>query len=256
MSIQRKFAIGCGGLASMVVVVVFCLGYFWLRNYVTFEIAVGEEFASRSRLPEAPGPVPGTVSSYPYDWCDPLEFRASPNPQRFFVRVFRSVNSWETPTGTPRLYSVHAFAIEPGHPQRTTTISEQEWANSSPIGVRNRDASDFTFHGTPFPLFGDKTAGELFSPNGKRVAVMSYNSHGGFSWIGNLPSKFSYFVQLYDVESRKLVGAVQGYSHNVVVSCVFDQGPSWINDRYFSIPISRNRDEIMIFDFDRQKSHQ
>jgi hypothetical protein len=257
MTSRQRYSIGCASLAGAVALAIFCIIWFWARDYVTVEITFGEDLTTRIHLPDGVEPDTKATPSRPYDWCDQLEFRATPDPQRLLVRAFQSVDSWATPTGATRLYSLRAFAVEPDHPRRSAAISEQEWSTAPVIETRNRRTVDnHAGDGGRFPVSGDQQAGIVFSPNRKRAAVMSYNSHGGGSWGGNLPSKFTYFIDLFDAASGKLIGEVRGYSHGVDISCVFDSGPTWINDLYFAIPVSRHRDEILLFDFNRKNLHQ
>jgi hypothetical protein len=235
------------------------------RDSIDAQITAGSEFASIVRLPGGSRPPDSFVAKgHPskYGWDSRIEFRTVEGDEnKLLLRVF------EKDDGT-YYYANTAFALECKGRVQARRATEQEWSRGREVRLPDRleilapmrdrkaldDGQKFTFEGRKYKHSGKGTLFQL-SPTQRRVALFGFDRE---SISGNYNmDPFTYFVEIYDIASGKLIASARGY----VKSLHIDMGTiggelNWITDRYFYMPLSGEHDKLLFFDFGIEKNQE
>jgi hypothetical protein len=255
---------------GMLLLATLCQSCHMMDGYVTTDVTFGKAFASSIHLPDGTGP---SVEALPrtslgrFSWQSHFEFRGTPEAlDRLLVRIFDKT-SREYTEDPPKNYSKRAFALDCTGKAKATIASEAEWSGAQALDTISWDrlppnpfhqdamqeagGHSWQYQGHRFPSTGDTYYTFLLSPTHKRVAVLSYSGNGKRPLIGNLPDAFTYYVEIYDARSAKHLATAQGFAKGMGVNGFFQTDQTWVTDRYFVFPTTESRDQMLLFDFDR-----
>lgn len=166
-----------------------------------------------------------------------------------------------------KVYADRIFAME-GH-VHLGRASEAEWSQAvlveqRPMAVpemsngfpwmtelpydNNKGAVVYEGHSYRYP--GNGAARAAFSPSRRRIALFSGSFTGTqrFGFLSVAP--FTYYVDIYDVQSARKLASAQGQasSHSISFYAAMDE-IFWISDRYFYMTLSPEHDRMIMFDF-------
>jgi hypothetical protein len=225
------------------------------QTSIDVRVTSGSEFAHIVQLPGGSRPPDSFISRgnpSKFGWESRTEFRTVQGQESsLFIRVFQKDD------GT-YYYGDTAFELDSGERVQVRRATDQEWRRAHVVKMPDRiemfapmrdgkavdDGRVFTFEGKQFKHSG-VTGVFLLSPTGLRAVIFGLDRHLSNTTFGHEP--FTYFVEAYDVASAQLIGSAQGYVNSNGLSIGQELG--WVTDRYFYVPLDREHDKLLFFDF-------
>lgn len=233
---------------------------------IPVQMTAGANFEAVVQLPGGTKPPDAYIarSGLPtFDWNSRMEFRLrADNDRVLFFRVYQQDHDGV------KYYGDHPFALEHIQKFQVRQAAEEEWMgaslvdrpdwslgprewdfSSSPFksGLALADGQAFVFEGKRYPYQG-APGRFILSPHHSRLATFTTRVGSDGGQFNSAP--FTYFLTIYDVATGRLLSSVQGdLGKNQVSYVTAAEELSWVTDRYFYMPLSREHDEILFFDF-------